>query len=282
LVRLLLILLVSLLPVQAGADLLASYKRGDAAGIARHAQVMGAAGLAETMTSANRVEVLAAIAGAPFAEDALSLLDDLALRAAEADRTIAVAAARSAQRISGDLDATAIRKRELTGFYLRECARRWSALALDPGRHSDLRVLATEVAAKLRSQQSGAPSIDLAPLFSDPDPQVAYAALVLTHREHSLDKAARQALGSKSGPVALGAAQRFCGPLGRATPPSALDAAAASQVQKLAQDTALDLVARLDLAPCLARSSKGRSVLRLLASRAPKHLRKALARLGKQ
>jgi hypothetical protein len=276
------LLILCVWPSLADADLLAAYRRGDRAAMARHAQSMGAEGLARTMLVPDRLEALAALTACPHASDAITLLDELALRAAEPDRDLALAAVKSAVAIASTLDSETIHKFEVPPQSLRESSRLWSQLALQPGRHADVRVLALEVAAAVQAHVPATHRTDLEPLFRDPDPQIAYSALLLTHTLSELDAPARSALKSPSPALALGAGQRLCGPVGSPRKPPPLDEAERSRLRKLALDRSLELIHRLDLAPCLALDAKAKDALRHLQSKAPAHLRAALSRLKRK
>lgn len=212
----------------------------------------------------DRVLALAAADGAPFAEDAVWLLVPLAVAAGSPDRPLAVRAARAAARIAGTLDRTALLTADVPPDWTRARVHELRAIAADPSRWTDVRVLALEAAARLHraleldAGPADAP-YDLAATALDPDPELRRAAFELLGsplRPAELAIAASAVARDGESMVALAAGQAACEGLRFGDPArpvlAAIGAKGLVRLRALVANKALSPGARLGAARCLA------------------------------
>ncbi|HEU5061312.1 MAG TPA: hypothetical protein VFU21_32530 [Kofleriaceae bacterium] len=240
--------------------------------------------LALAGAAADRVLALAAADGAPFADDAIWLLVPLTAAAGSPDRPLAVRAARAAARIAGAVDPGDLLAGDVPPDWTRARIHDLRAIAADPGRWTDVRVLALEAAARLHralESQAGpadAP-FDLAAVAVDPDPEIRRAAFELLAsplKPAELALAARAVAGDADPVVALAAGQAACDGLrfGDTARPvlAALGAKGMVRLRALVASKSLSAGARLGAARCLVVDG----------SRASKKALAALPRRGKR
>mgnify|MGYP001591842957 CR=1 FL=1 len=210
---------------RSASGLVDAYVRTDFDGIARAGRAHSAEGLAKLLRSGSRVARRAAIAAAPAADDACELHADLALIAAQPDRSLGPAAARAAAAISQGLSPARISELELTDASLRQRADAWGRLAKHQGLWPDVRVHAIEInallARTLPADARAAVGVDLVAIASDPEPEVRRAAIEL--QAQPLDAQARERtaeiLREDGEPVvAVVAGQALCGGIAMGDP----------------------------------------------------------------
>lgn len=127
--------------------LAAAYEAGDLAAVQAQGRMLTAAELQAAIASA--APSLPAIWAAPFAIDAHALLPALGHAAAHWDHHIAAIAALSARSIVRELGASELDAAEVRPADIDEWIAPYAALATDPQRRGDVRVLAAEVALGL-------------------------------------------------------------------------------------------------------------------------------------
>lgn len=220
--------------------------------------------LALAGAAADRVLAQAAAEGAPFAEDAVWLLQPLAVAARSPDRPLAVRAARAAARIAGALDPSALLVADAPPDWTRARIHELRAIAGDSARWTDVRIFALEAAARLhRALESDAGPADvpydLAATAADPDPELRRAAFELLAsplRPAELAIAARAVARDGEPTVALAAGQAACDGLRFGDPArpvlAALGAKGLVRLRALVANKALSPGARLGAARCLA------------------------------
>jgi hypothetical protein len=246
----------------------------------------GASGVAAKLATGERARTLAALRASEGAADSWALLDDLAMTAAGADRSLAIEAAQVAAEVSHHLDAITIEEQEIPSEDLLQWRGAWLKVAGSEQRWVDIRVYALEVAAVLHEllEVSRRPELPWKKFIEDSDEEMRAAAIQLAPRTASLLEAATKLVADdKFDLVALSAAQRLCAPLGSVgIPVSDMSSAAImKRLQELASSNALAFSSRVDLANCLARDSseESRAALRGLVQESPPALRKALVAL---
>ncbi len=162
------------------AGLRAAFLSGAPDELVRAGQRLPAARLADALGGSDRELVLAATGAAPSAPDSIWLLVPLGDLAASPDRPLAAAAARSAARIAGQLDADELLDRDVPPDWTRARVAEYRARAADAGRWTDVRVSCLEVAAHLhRSLRAAGGAYDMAALLGDAEPEVRKAAVEL-------------------------------------------------------------------------------------------------------
>lgn len=238
---------------------------GSADDVERAARNAGARRLSLALAGAasDRVLALAAADGAPFAEDAIWLLVPLAEAARSPDRPLAVRAARAAARIAGAVDPGDLLERDVPPDWTRARIRDLRAVAADPGRWTDVRVLALEAAARLHralGSEAGPADApyDLAQAAADPDPEIRRAAFELLAsplRPAELAIAAGAVAAEVDLTVALAAGQAACDGLRFGDPArpvlAALGARGLVRLRALVASRMLSAGARLGAARCL-------------------------------
>ncbi len=198
------------------AGLRAAFLSGAPDELVRAGQRLTAARLSDALAGSDREIVLAAAGAAPSAPDAIWLLIPLGELAASPDRPLAAAAARSAARIAGQLDADELLDRDVPPDWTRARLAEYRARAADAGRWTDVRVSCLEVAAHLHralgERAAGAP-YDMAALLADPEPEVRRAAVELALGPlgpREIDMVAARAASDDDDEVRAAAAQALC------------------------------------------------------------------------
>jgi hypothetical protein len=227
----------------------------------RHA---GARRLSIALAAGDRILAMAAADAAPAAEDAVWLLEPLAVAARSPDRPLALRAARAAARIGGDLDRGALLAGDVPLDWVRARIAELRAISADAGRWTDVRVSALEAAARLHRalDRDAGPAdtpYDLAATATDPDPELRRAAFELLGsplRPAELAIAARAVIGDKELAVAIAAGQAACEGLTHGDPArpviAALGRKGLARLRLLVASKALSLGARRGAARCLA------------------------------
>lgn len=248
---------------------------GDRAAIERAGFAAGASGLARALESGHRERMLAALEAAPAAEDGWAILDRLAHLCASPDRTIAAAAAHAAAGIATDLDRDRALMLDIPPPVLTRLGADYLAVAKDPRRFPDVRVLAvdayTHLAAAARPDAQEAITLALFSLMDSPEPEirrVAIERLPLPLAPATVANLARRIAIEPSDAVAVVAAQAACGPLafGENARPvlRAMGEAGRRRLRKLIGFQSLSISPRLDAALCIAADEhrESRSALR--------------------
>jgi hypothetical protein len=202
----------------------AAFYAGDRLEIARAGWNLGAQALADELASSERERRLAALAAAPFADDAHALLLPLAELARSPDRPVAVAAARAGLAISREIDRDRALSMDIPTDVLDAAVSSWLELAADSGRWPDLRVHALDTAQSL-ARAVGAPeadhAFDLAALIADDDAELRRAALHRLPLPLSPEHQALAAASARTDPdadVTAAALQVLCGGLAAGDP----------------------------------------------------------------
>ncbi len=248
------------------ADLLkGAFLAGSTDEVERAARSAGIRRLALALAGAasDRVLALAAAEGAPFAEDAVWLLQPLVSAARSPDRPLAVRAARAAARIAGALDSSELVSADIPPDWTRARIHELRAIAADPARWIDVRVSALEAAAHLRRslEAEAGPAdapYDLAVAAVDPDPELRRAAFELLRSPLAPAELAIAANAVAADPdlvVALAAGQAACDGLRFGDPArpvlAALGARGLLRLRALVANKTLSPGARLGAARCL-------------------------------
>ena len=242
------------------AGLRAAFLSGAADELVRAGQRLPAARLADVLGGSDRELVLAATGAAPSAPDAIWLLVPLGELAASPDRPLAAAAARSAARIAGQLDADELLDRDVPPDWTRARVAEYRARAADAGRWTDVRVSCLEVAAHLhRSLRAAGEAYDLAALLGDAEPEVRRAAVELAMGPlgpREVELVAARASSDDDEAVRAAAVQSLCEGLafGDASRPvlDALGARGLGRLRALVADDDQPEVARAAASLCLA------------------------------
>ncbi len=234
--------------------------------------------------AADRRVRLAAVASAPAAAQPDELLDELAVAAGGWDRTVAIAAARSARTIARALAGAGPR---LTPGALVDDDRAagavaaWRALAARGDRWADVRVLALETAVTLAGN---AVEVDLAALAVDDDPEVRRAAIELlaipapaAARPWLVERLMRDRIAA----VRQAAGQALCAglPADAAAVMTALGDDGREALREVASSAAPVTAALVDVARCLALDPDpiAATLVAELQARAPAAWRATLA-----
>lgn len=280
----------------AWADLGASYRAGDVAGL-RRAGAADHGGLAAALVSPDAATVLGAIVAAEAAPDPWELLVPLAAVAGGWDRRTAAPAARAAARIARAVDGDRAILDDVPDDRLEAAAIAWQALASRPDRWSDVRVHALEAATRLaraRAATADPAPDDTAGLLAatlDPDPQLRRAALELMPvppPASALQPLAARVASDDDPAVRLAAAQALCAGL-PADADAVIAALGAPGLEALRTVLAGEAAARpesaaavLDAARCLAADDdpQSRRTLARLRHAAPRTVRTAVGRLA--
>ncbi len=196
------------------AALRAAFLSGAPDELVRAGQRLPAARLGDALGGSDRELVLAATGAAPSAPDAIWLLVPLGELAASPDRPLAAAAARSAARIAGQLDADELLDRDVPPDWTRARVAEYRARAADAGRWTDVRVSCLEVAAHLhRSLRAAGSAYDMAALLGDAEPEVRRAAVELAMGPlgpREIELVAARASSDDDDAVRAAAAQSLC------------------------------------------------------------------------
>jgi hypothetical protein len=202
----------------------AAYLAGDRLELARAGWNLGAQALADELETSERERVLAALAAAPFADDAHALLLPLAELAHSPDRPVAVAAARAGLAVSREIDRDRALSMDIPTDVLDAAVSSWLELAADSGRWPDLRVHALDAAQSL-ARAVGLPDaddeFDLAALLADDDAELRRAALHRLPLPLSPEHQALAAAAARADPdadVTAAALQILCGGLAAGDP----------------------------------------------------------------
>lgn len=244
-------------------DLSHAWWSGDHANLWRAGFAAGASGLARAMAAADRDQVLAALAAAPAAEDKWAILDRIARLCASPDRPVAAAAARAAAAITADLDVARARWLDIPPPTLDRLAASYLAIAKDPRRWPDVRVLAVDtyahIAAARGPRTNAAITEALLSLTSALEPEVRRVAmerLPLPLLPATAAKLAARIAVEPSDAVALVAAQVACGEIAFGAPAKtilgAMGEAGRRRLGRLITFQSLSISARLDAALCIA------------------------------
>lgn len=277
-----------------GGDLVAAFQRTDFDRLARAGRRLSARGLAPLIAGTRVVEARAAIAAAPYAEDAWQLLADLARLALSPDRRLGPPAAHAGVLIAQNLDPARIAELEIAPSVLRERASAWRAVALRTGSWPDVRVHAIEInavlVAALPARARSGVELDLLAIAADEEPEVRRAALELEPQPlkgQALERIAEILRADASPVVAIVAGQALCGGIGMRDPAAprlrALGDAGLERLRNLVANRQLPPRARLDAAQCLRASGKApdRAALIQLRSSVPRYAtREASSLLG--
>ncbi|HEY8144071.1 MAG TPA: hypothetical protein VIG06_15400 [Kofleriaceae bacterium] len=227
--------------------------------------------LALAGAGSDRVLAIAAADGAPFADDAIWLLVPLAAAARAPDRPLAVRAARAAARIAGAADPADLLQGDIPPDWTRARIHELRAIAADPGRWTDVRVLALEAAARLHKaleSQAGPADApyDLAATALDPDPELRRAAFELLGsplKPAELAIAAKAVAADGEPTVALAAGLAACDGLRFGDPArpvlAALGARGLVRLRALVADKTLSAGGRLGAARCLVADGSSAS-----------------------
>lgn len=277
------------------AELTQAYLRTDFDRLARAGRRLSARGLAPIITGTRVIEARAAIAAAPYAEDAWQLLDVLARLALSPDRQLGPPASRAAAVIAQKLDPARIAELEIATEQLRERANAWRAVATRAGTWPDVRVHALEVnavlVAVLPERARGGVDLDLPAIAGDPEPEVRRAALELEPQPLAPQAARRIAeiLRADSSPVvAVVAAQVLCGGLAMGDDAAPVLAAIAEagleRLHNLVGNRNLPPRARVDAGYCLRASGDvaDHKALAALKGSVPVHYAREAAALLKK
>jgi hypothetical protein len=255
------------------AGLRSAFLSGAPDELVRAGQRLPAARLGDVLAGSDREMVLAATGAAPSAPDAIWLLVPLGELASSPDRPLAAAAARSAARIAGQLDADELLDRDVPPDWTRARLAEYRARAADAGRWTDVRVACLEVAAQLQrslgERAAGAP-YDMAALLADPEPEVRRAAVELALGPlgaREIELVAGRVSSDDDGGVRAAAAQALCEGLafGDAPQPvlAALGSRGLARLRALVADSGQPESARAAASLCLVAdgSTASRAVL---------------------
>lgn len=286
---------LAVLAAASPAGITAAHGAADHDEVQRLAVMVGAAGLAPMLVSADRAQVAAALDAAPAAPDAWELLDDLARLAAGWDRSQAAPAARAAARIARMIDPELAIAQEIPDDKLASWGRSWAELGARVDRWGDVRVHATEVAANLaaarRATAGDEPGLgyDLAVTLHDADAEVRRVGCELLPQPLPADvtELVGDVVAIDADPaVALACAQALCAELKYAASAPVLVALGEDGKARLRAIFTAPLPevpdgALIDAARCLAASHTKADgpALRALAAKIPRHLRRALRRV---
>jgi|GEM_PF-4094050 len=280
------------------AQLEAALRAGHTVDLRRLGRELGAAGLAPLLApAAPRAQRLAALEASVAAPDAPLLLGALARWAGRPDRRSAASAARAAAAIAGNLSLTRALQLDLAPADLARWGEVYMILAAEPGRWTDVRVHALEVAAALSDAMPDTwerRPFDLARALNAPEPQLRRAALELVPvpLPDELASTVVAQLDDSDPSVTLAAAQAICAAVPLADDSPGRDSAATAlarlgerldRVRALLADPSADLLPAtvLDVAHCLVADASTASVaaLRQAAARLPGPARARLAQL---
>jgi hypothetical protein len=165
------------------ALMVAALDRGDLDEVARQGALAGPSVVEYALQSHARAEQLAAIVAAPAVEDRAELLPALAHLAAGADRRVAIPAARAALTIARDF-ARRDRPDDVAADDVEAWRASFETIARSTTALVEARVTALDTAHALARDQLG---FELAPLLSDPDPDVMLAAAQIACADHKAD-----------------------------------------------------------------------------------------------
>lgn len=230
-----------------------------------------------------------AIEAVPRGASGWPAMAQLASTAGVADRALAAPAAKRALQIVHALDVFDLDEREIPRSRLRDHRSVWLTIASNEDTWGDIRVHAFEIATRLhtllRSFGEEADPALWQPFLSSQDSEMRAAAITLVPDSPELrDQLEALVIGEDSEEVALSAAQRLCGPLRvDLIDVPTLDDGEVARVQALATRSALSIVARAQLAPCLIvdGSAASRRALAVLLQKSPPSLRRHLVELTK-
>jgi hypothetical protein len=193
----------------ASPGLRAAWLRADPVDLARAANRVGVRGLAADIARGGRVEALAALAAASYAEEAWALLEPIARRAAtDPDRTVAATAARVGVTLVHAWPREALEASGAPVDELAGAAATFAAIATHVGVWPDVRVHALEAALALAEALGGdAPEAARglpAALFDDADAELRRAAVAFA--DPAVHAAALATIAAKDADVAVAAA----------------------------------------------------------------------------
>ena len=237
----------------------AAFENGDDQQIAIEARSLSAKAYAELLSSNRRTRIAAALA-LSTREDAVEFLDALALAAESPDRVVSVVAARAAHQVTAQLNHTLIAEREITRSELGGALSKWHALARNPQRRIDVRVVALEISQRIANHLADKPGAAVVELIADDDPQMRTAAFELLPAPLPAPHQARvvAALNNETDDYAtIAAASALCGGVDfgdDASARSKLTLQARANLAKLLGSKRMSASARLDASFCLVGS----------------------------